>query len=150
MTRVKCIDPRLVQRGLAALYILGFLEAAALALYVEAWGRVDIVSVALALANLAAMTAAAAVIMLYVYPTAWALLAVLYPFAGIALYKAASRAWRVGDDCRIVALLSPLFAFLVPLTPLLCAGKLEEWRGTRPRAETAPGASDAAVSPGGG
>ncbi len=147
---VRCVAPGLVRRVLAALYTLGFLEAAALALYIEAYGRVDIVALALALANISAMASAAAVISLYVYPSLWALLALLYPVAGIALYKAASRAWRVGDDCRVVALLSPLFAFLVPLTPLLCLRNIEEWRRWRSPPETAPGASDAAVSRGGG
>lgn len=86
-------------------------------------------------------------------PRASCILALLYPLAGLAFYMVARRLWgRASDECKVVAMASIIVTPLVPIAALVC---LKPPIGRKVVQEeelfgAAPGASNAAVSHGGG
>ena len=148
----KCIPLPVVRRAVTALlaYATATVILTLLCLYLDACSEKLILFLGSTI--LTSLMGVAAVLYTGVAETPWSMLAVIYPLAGIAVYKTASSAMSVGDECRAVSLLSPLFTLLIPFTPLLCLKPRSE---AKPRPwlvppGAAPGASDAAVSHGGG
>ena len=150
--RATCIPLRVVRRAIFALLTYATLAISATLLYLYTGGVNDAPVLVLGASTVASLVAASAILYTGVSESPWSILTIIYPLAGIAVYKAASKAMEVGDECRAIALLSPFLTILIPLSAVLCLQPPRRAYTPERRAEhgAAPGASDTAVSHGGG
>ncbi len=147
-----CIPLSIVRRTVTALLTYTTIAVSASLAYLYIVGRSNSALLIIGGSIAASLLATAAILYTAVSRSAWSLLALVYPLAGIAVYKTASTVMEVSDECRAVALLSPFLTILVPLSAHLClqSPRRPYTPGSASTRGAAPGASDAAVSHGGG
>ena len=150
--RATCIPLGVVRRAVFALLIYATLAVSATLLYLYLGGENDAPVLVLGASTAASLAAASAVLYTGVSGSPWSIATIVYPLAGIAVYKTASSVMEVGDECRAVALLSPFLTILIPLSAVLCLQppRRAYTPGSPVGHGAAPGASDTAVSHGGG
>ena len=146
-----CISLGVVRRAVTVLLTYATVAISALLLYVYMGGVNGIPLLVLGASTVASLIAASAILYTGVSKSLWSISALIYPLAGIAVYKVASKVMEVGDDCKTIALLSPFLTLLIPFSAALCLQPRRRAYTPEPQIGhgAAPGASDAAVSHGG-
>ncbi len=121
MTREpRCLDPLELRVVVTSLYVSALVAAI---LYLLLWFLGAPLSTTLTVAGIhaACMLTSAAILYAFLAETPWAFTTLLYPLAGLGVYKVSERAWGCVDlECRVLALVSLLLPLAAPLAAWLC------------------------------
>ncbi len=115
-----CLDPLELRVIVTSLYTSALI---ATILYLLLWLLNAPLSTILTIAGVhaACMLTSAAILYVFVAETPWAFTPLLYPLAGLGVYKVSEKAWSCVDpECRVLALVSLLLPVAAPLAAWSC------------------------------